>query len=181
MRDFEDVHKFWFVDHSNKDWFGGKPEFDTELDRAFRLTHEAVARGEAWHWRADARGRVCEIVVLDQFSRQLHRESAAAFAQDAMALALAQEMVAHGLDKTLSDDERYFVYMPYMHSESLRVHAEAVRLFTELGNSSALDFERRHVELIQRFGRYPKRNAALGRISTPEEIAYIAESGDGAF
>ncbi len=174
------VLDFWFVEHGRDDWFGGKPEFDKELSDHFAGTHAAVARGEAWRWRATPQGRLAEIIVLDQFSRQLHRGSALAFASDDMALALAQEAVAGGHDQKLERKQRHFLYMPYMHSESLLVHEEALRLFAALGDAETLKFEELHIECLRRFGRYPRRNTALGRLSTPEEIAYI-EGGTGMF
>jgi len=181
MRTADEVLKFWFEDHGNDDWFGGDPEFDRLLDREFRKTHEALSRGEGWLWRATPPGRLAEIIVLDQFSRQLHRGTAAAFAQDGMALVLAQELVMAGLDRDMTEQQRIFAYMPYMHSESLLVHEEAVRLFRSTGNENVIAFEMRHVELLRRFGRYPKRNAALGRESTPEERDYIAEKPNEFF
>jgi uncharacterized protein (DUF924 family) len=180
MRSFEDVLKFWFVDHGRDDWFGGKPEFDAILAAEFADTHAAVARGEAWEWRRTPEGRLAEIIVLDQFSRQLHRKSPLAFANDAMALALAQEAVAGGHDQRIDLGRRTFIYMPYMHSESLIVHQEAQRLFQQMGNVETLDYEMKHVDVLRRFGRYPRRNEALGRQSTPEELGYIA-SGQGMF
>lgn len=179
MRTAEDVLEFWFIEHGQEDWFGGGPEFDSKLAERFAATHEAVSRGEAWRWRATADGRLAEVVVLDQFSRQLHRGSARAFAQDGMALVLAQEAVAGGHDQQLPPGpQRQFLYMPYMHSESLAVHEETLRLFTALGSEEALKFEQAHVACLERFGRYPRRNEALGRPSTPEEIEYIASDQD---
>lgn len=180
MRSAEDVLHFWFEEHGQDDWFGGEAAFDAKLEAGFAETHAAVARGEAWQWRTTAAGRLAEVIVLDQFSRQLHRGSARAFAQDPMALALAQEAVAGGHDMAIDADRRLFVYMPYMHSESLLIHEEGLRLFTALGDQGVLDYERAHIDVLQRFGRYPRRNAALGRQSTPEEIEYMA-SGEGMF
>lgn len=180
MRSFEDVLKFWFVDHGRDDWFGGKPEFDAALAVGFADTHAAVARGEAWEWRRTPEGRLAEVIVLDQFSRQLHRKSPLAYANDTMALALAQEAVAGGHDRSIPAERRTFIYMPYMHSESLIVHQEAQRLFAEMGNVETLDYEMKHVEVLRRFGRYPRRNEALGRESTPEEVEHMA-SGQGMF
>ena len=176
----ESVLDFWFVEHNKDDWFGGKPEFDRKLADRFTETHRAVARGEAWTWRKTPAGRLAEIIVLDQFSRQLYRGSQLAFASDDMALALAQEAVAGGHDLALQGEQRHFLYMPYMHSESLLVHEEALRLFTALGEAEMLKFEELHADCLRRFGRYPRRNAALGRPSTPDEIAYL-ESGEGMF
>lgn len=176
----EDILAFWFVEHGRDDWFGGKPEFDARIAERFGAAHPRIAAGEAWGWRATPAGRLAEVIALDQFSRQLHRGSGAAFASDGMALVLAQEAVAGGFDQRLEPARRMFLYMPYMHSESLVVHEEAVRLFTSLGNEEALKYEQAHVEVLERFGRYPRRNAALGRESTPAELDYIA-SGEGMF
>ena len=169
----EDVLKFWFVDHGQEDWFGGKPEFDAKLAAQFSATHERIAAGEGYLWRSSAEGRLAEIIVLDQFSRQLYRGSPKAFASDGMALVLAQEMVAQGLDQKLTPGQRVFVYLPYEHAESLAMQAHSLRLFQSIGIEQATQFAKWHVEVIQRFGRFPKRNKALGRESTPEELAYI--------
>lgn len=175
-----DVIRFWFVEHGPDDWFAAKPEFDSRLAARFGETHEPVARGEAWAWRETAEGRLAEILVLDQFSRQLYRGSARAFAQDGMALALAQEAVRGGHDRALEPARRRFLFMPYMHSESLVIHEEAVRLFTDLGDEETLKYEIAHRDCLVRFGRYPRRNQALGRTSTPAELEYIA-AGEGMF
>ncbi len=118
-------------------------------------------------------GRLAEIIVLDQFSRNVYRDTPRAFAQDALALVLAQELVASGQDRSLPEAQRVFAYMPYMHSESALVHAQAVELFTQLGIQDNLNFELRHKAIIDRFGRYPHRNAILGRTSSAEELAFL--------
>jgi uncharacterized protein (DUF924 family) len=175
MHTANDILKFWFVDHGREQWFGGGPDFDALLTRTFAETHAAVAAGEAWSWRATPRGRLAEIIVLDQFSRHIHRGTAKAFAQDPMALALAQEVVYAGLDQQFEPmPERMFLYLPFMHSESLVIHDEAVRLYATLEDEETMSYEIAHRDVLRRFGRYPRRNAALGRISTPEEEAYIA-------
>lgn len=174
------VLTFWFVTHNEADWFGTKPEFDAELARAFTATHAFVAAGKATAWRTSPSGRLAEIIVLDQFSRQLFRQRPEAFATDPLALTLARELVKTGGDLTLEPRRRMFVYLPYMHSEDLQVHEEAAPLFAAFGDEKFSDFERRHIETLKRFGRYPYRNAALGRPSTPEELDYIA-SGNGMF
>jgi uncharacterized protein (DUF924 family) len=133
--------------------------------------------GELFGWRVKPTGRLAEIVVLDQFSRNIFRETREAFAQDPQALALAQELVACGQDQNLPADQRSFAYMPYMHSESRLVHEEAVRLFSQPGMEASLAFEMRHQAIIERFGRYPHRNAVLGRPSTAAEQAFLAEPG----
>jgi uncharacterized protein (DUF924 family) len=181
MRTSDDVIQFWFVEHGKEDWFGGKPEFDAELAAAFSDTHPPVARGAAWRWRSTAEGRLAEIIVLDQFSRQLHRGSAQAFAQDKMALVLAQEAISAGADQAVEPVRRAFFYLPFMHAESLVIQDEGVRLYEALGDDEQLDYMRKHREVVARFGRFPFRNKALGRETTAEELAYMAEQGDRAF
>ncbi|MBX9634819.1 MAG: DUF924 domain-containing protein, partial [Magnetospirillum sp.] len=155
--------------------------FDARLATRFRQTHAHVAAGEAFGWRVTPEGRLAEVIVLDQFSRQLYRGQGKAFAWDCMALTLAQELVARGDDSRLTQAQRGFAYLPYMHSESPVIHTEAMRLFTDLGDENQLKYEVAHAELIEKFGRYPMRNKALGRASTPEEDAYIASRDNGMF
>ena len=171
------VLSFWFEELEPRARFRRSAAVDSAIRDRFLPTHRAAAAGELWRWRQTPAGRCAEIIVLDQFSRNLFRDSPRAFAQDGMALALAQEAVARGDDRRMDDDQRYFTYMPYMHSESLAVHDEALRLFTALGNATALHYEQRHREEIERFGRYPGRNAALGRESTEAEVAWLAAGG----
>lgn len=180
MRSPEDVLQFWFVDHGMDDWFGGKPEFDALLAREFSDTHTRVARSEAWTWRVTPEGRLAEIIVLDQFSRQLHRGEAAAFAQDTMAMALTQEAIAAGADQALPMDRRMFLFMPFQHAESIVIQEEGVRHFEQFG-PDMLKFMTGHRDCILRFGRFPFRNKALGRESTPEEVAYMEAQGNSAF
>ena len=180
MHSAEDIIAFWFVEHGKDDWFGGKAEFDAALAARFAQTHAAVARGEAWRWRQSPEGRLAEIIALDQFSRQLHRGSAQAFAQDKMALVLAQEAIAAGADQALGLERRMFVYMPFMHAESLVIQDEGVRLFAPF-EPEHQKFMTGHRDTIARFGRFPFRNGALGRVSTPEEETYMAEQGERVF
>jgi uncharacterized protein (DUF924 family) len=180
MKTADDVLKFWFLDHSQPDWFGAKPEFDALIAEQFDETHAAAARGEAWRWRTTPNGRLAEIVVLDQFSRQLFRGRPEAFAYDAMALTLAQEAVAGGHHNFLPMPQRMFMLLPYQHAESAVVQAESVRLHMALGIPDILKFAEGHAACVARFGRFPKRNAALGRTNTPEEDEYIA-STEGMF
>ncbi len=169
----QDVLDFWFTEHGPDDWFAGKPELDAAIVARFAATHAAIARGEGFTWRSTIDGRLAEIIVLDQFSRQIHRGTAAAFASDGMALVLAQEAVGLGLDSLLDTHRRQFLYMPYEHAESLVVQAQSIRLFHALGDPEMMKFANWHLEVIQKFGRFPKRNAALGRTSTAAEIAYL--------
>jgi uncharacterized protein (DUF924 family) len=181
MQTPEAIIDFWFVAHGSKDWWGAAADFDREIADRFGETHGRLALGEGFAWRGTAEGRLAEIIVLDQFSRQLHRGSPKAFAQDGMALVLAQEAVAGGFDQQLEGDRRMFLYMPFMHSESVLVHEVAIPLWAVLGGEDFQKAGDQHLTVLRRFGRYPKRNAALGRVSTPEELAYIAEIGDRMF
>lgn len=171
------VLEFWFSELTPKQHFVKDAALDATIADRFGAALEAASRCELFAWRNAPEGRLAEIIVLDQFSRNVFRDSPRAFAQDALALALAQELVADGSDMTLPVEQRKFAYMPYMHSESLIVHQEALRLFAQPGLESNLDFERRHLAIIERFGRYPHRNAILGRESTAEEQAFLQEVG----
>ncbi|MEW5833839.1 MAG: DUF924 family protein [Pseudomonadota bacterium] len=173
----ERILTFWFVEAGETAWWAGDPGFDEQVRSRFGHVLTEAARGELWAWRARPRGRLAEILVLDQFSRNIHRGTPAAFAQDPMALVLAQEAVAADALDALSPDERCFLLMPFMHSESPAIHVEAERLFREHAPPGNHAFELRHKAIIDRFGRYPHRNAILGRASTPEEVAFLAEPG----
>lgn len=173
----EAVLEFWFREVRESAWWEKNPAFDLLLQRRFGELHAAARQGELWSWRRNIHGRLAEVIVLDQFSRNLFRDSAAAFSCDAMALALAQEAVSSGNAGDLPPRQRSFLYMPFMHSESAAMHREALRLFSESGLEFNLDFEKRHKAIIDRFGRYPHRNAVLGRESTPEETEFLQTPG----
>ena len=172
-----DILRFWFTELTPQQHFAKDAALDESIRTRFGPTLEAAARCELFPWRATPEGRLAEILVLDQFSRNVDRDTARAFAQDALALALAQELVAGGQDRSLPTAQRVFAYMPYMHSESALIHEQALALFAQPGMENNLDFERRHKAIIDRFGRYPHRNAVLGRTSTPEELAFLSEPG----
>lgn len=173
----EQVLAFWFAEAGEPAWWTAAADFDDQVRRRFARVLQQAARGELWSWRDRPRGRLAEILVLDQFSRNIHRGTPAAFAQDAVALVLAQEAVANDTLAALSPDERCFALMPFMHSESVAIHIEAERLFREHAPPRNLEFELRHKAIIDRFGRYPHRNAILGRTSSEEELAFLAEPG----
>jgi uncharacterized protein (DUF924 family) len=175
----EQVLHFWFDELAKADWWRKDDTLDRRIAVRFGATLEAAARCELSAWRTTPRGRLAEVIVLDQFSRNVHRGTAAAFASDSLALALAQEAVARGCDRELAPRERAFLYLPWMHSESRMIHEQALRLFAAPGLEHNLEFERQHKAVIDRFARYPHRNAALGRASTPEELAFLREPGSG--
>jgi uncharacterized protein (DUF924 family) len=171
------VLDFWFEEIEQASWFTADPDFDALIRGRFADLHRAAARSELFEWRTTAQGMLAEVIVLDQFSRNIFRGEAGAFASDPLALALAQQAVATGADAELEAPQRNFLYMPYMHSESLIVHDVAVNLFERNADESTLDYEHRHRNIIARFGRYPHRNAILGRESTREELEFLSEPG----
>jgi len=170
---YQEVIKFWFEDIDRKLWFSKSDDFDRLLEKKFRSTYHAAKSNELFDWRQNAQGRLAEIILLDQFSRNLFRDSPLAFATDPLSLCLAQEAVLLQLDEELSLRQRAFLYMPYMHSESLIIHEQAVKLFSIEGLQNNLRFEIRHKKIIEQFGRYPHRNKMLGRESTLEEIEFL--------
>jgi len=174
---YKQVLEFWFKETEPKQWWAVDPAFDARLSERFLPLLEMAAQGELFAWRVMAKGRLSELIVLDQFSRNIYRNTPKAFAQDPMALALAQEAVAAGALEQLAPNERAFLLMPYMHSESALIHVEAERLFKEWAPPGNYEFELRHKAIIDRFGRYPHRNRILGRSPTPEEEAFLKEPG----
>lgn len=173
----EQVLAFWFDEIEPKAWWAADPAFDALVRERFGATWARAAQCELQPWRRDAAGRLAEVLVLDQFSRNLHRRTPLAFAQDPLALALAQEAIAAGAAPALDPPRRTFLYMPFMHSESRVIHRDAERLFASLGMPDSFDSEIRHKAVIDRFGRYPHRNAILGRESTPEELRFLEQPG----
>ena len=169
----QEVWGFWFVECEPADWFKKSEEFDDEIRSRFLETYEAIVNGETADWRRSAKGRLAEIIVLDQFSRNMFRDNAKAFAADALAVELAKEALSDWDAFTVQ--ERSFVVMPFMHSESLAVHDWAVKWFDEPGLERRKKYELLHREIIERFGRYPHRNRVLGRTSTSEEEAFLKE------
>ena len=170
----QDIINFWFNEIEPKQHWVKDPEFDGLIKQRFGDLLISASQCELFTWRASAQGRLAEIIVLDQFSRNIYRDSANAFAQDPLALALSQEAVSLGADKELSEKRIPFLYMPYMHSESKIVHVEAERLFKKTGN---YEFELKHKAIVDRFDRYPHRNEILGRESTEEEIEFLQAPG----
>jgi uncharacterized protein (DUF924 family) len=172
-----EVLRFWFEEIAPAQWWKVDPAFDRLIGERFGVLHRQACAMELPAWRVTPQGRLAEVIVLDQFSRNIHRGTPAAFAADPAALALAQEAVASGADQALPQDRRVFLYMPYMHSESRAVHALAEPLFRAFAPADNLDFELRHKAIIDRFGRYPHRNEILGRPSSPEELAFLQQPG----
>ncbi|WP_200955996.1 DUF924 family protein [Pelomonas sp. Root1444] len=171
------VLAFWFQEIQPAQWWKVDPAFDALVRTRFGALHEQAKRCELFAWRATPEGRLAEVIVLDQFARNIHRGTPLAFAADPLALALAQEAVAAGADLQLQFEQRPFLYMPYMHSESAAIHAVGEPLMKDRAPQGTHDFELRHKAIVDRFGRYPHRNAILGRASTAEELEFLKQPG----
>ena len=174
---YQDVLSFWFDEVEAKSWWAVDPDFDALIRSRFGDTLRRAGQGELAAWRDAAEGRLAEIIVLDQFSRNIHRGSPLAFAHDPMALTLAQWAVAEGSQLELDSTRRNFLLMPWMHSESRAVHEVAESLFRQHASKRTCDVELRHKAIVDRFGRYPHRNEILGRDSTAEEIEFLKQPG----
>lgn len=172
-----DILDFWFREIVPEQWWKPDPDFDRLIESRFLSALQQAAHGELFRWRRTPQGRLAEIIVLDQFSRNVWRGTPQAFAQDAMALVLSQEAIRAGALATLTPDERAFLLMPWMHSESKAIHLEAESLFRQHTPPQNYDFELKHKAIVDRFGRYPHRNAILGRSSTEEELAFLKQPG----
>lgn len=172
-----EVLAFWFEEIAPQQWWKADPAFDKQIEDRFLPLLVQASRGELFPWRKEPRGRLAEIIVLDQFSRNVYRNTPAAFAQDPMALVLAQEAVATGVLEALAPVEGGFLLLPFMHSESRVIHHHGEILYREHALPDNYQFELRHKAIIDRFGRYPHRNQVLGRASTEEEIEFLKQPG----
>jgi uncharacterized protein (DUF924 family) len=177
----QEVLEFWFRGQEpRKEWFQKDPAFDAEIRARFLGLHELAAAGALDHWREEPAGCLALILALDQFPRNLFRhpgpEAARAYATDAMALAAARYALDSGYDRAVPEVARTFFYLPFEHSENLADQERALQLFAGHPNHV---WAVRHWEVVQRFGRFPHRNAALGRASTPAEIEYLSQPGSG--
>jgi uncharacterized protein (DUF924 family) len=177
------VLDFWFGAPNSrergrprKSWFEKSEPFDAEIRRRFLATWEQAARGGLERWQATPLASLALVVTLDQFPRNMFRGTARSFASDSLALAAARETIAREFDRLLSPVERSFMYLPFAHAEDLAAQRRSLSLFRELDPEN-LRSARRHYEIIARFGRFPHRNAVLGRESTPEEIEFLKQPG----
>ncbi|QBF82247.1 DUF924 domain-containing protein [Shewanella maritima] len=167
---------FWFKQITPAQWWQKDDEFDKAIIRQFGSLLAQAEAGELAHWRESVIGRLAEVIVLDQFSRNAYRDTPKAFANDSMALTLAQYAVAQDDLMALSNEQAPFLIMPYMHSESALIHEQAVPLFEKYAKGN-LDFELKHKVIIDEFGRYPHRNQILGRESSAAEISFLTQPG----
>jgi uncharacterized protein (DUF924 family) len=170
---YEKILKFWFRDTSDIQKFVVNKTFDDYIIKKYSKLHNRAVNGGLKSWRRNAWGSLAEIIVLDQFSRHIYRDTAKAFSNDDMALHLCTEAIKKRFDQIIPVQWLKFLYMPYMHSESKTVHKCAIKLFKKSGLESSYKYELQHKSIIDRFNRFPYRNAALGRISTPAEIKFL--------
>ena len=171
------VLRFWFEETGPKQWFEKSDAFDAEVRRRFLELHETLAARPPQALLADARTALAAVIVLDQMSRNVFRGSPRAFAADAKALELADAAITQGFDRGMTRDERLFVYLPFEHAESREAQARSVALMAGLGDPELTKYAEMHKVIIDRFGRFPHRNAVLGRPSTPEEIEFLRQPG----
>lgn len=176
--DYQDIIQFCFYETKPEQWFRQDDAFDLLITVRFSQIREQAIRGELESWRFSVQGRLAEIIAIDQFSRNIHRNSAEAYRYDPLALILAQELRRHPEWRSLSIIEMRFALLPWMHSESRVIHEKALSLYQQLGVEQALKFEIEHKSIIDRFGRYPQRNRALNRSDTPEESVFLSNQSD---
>ncbi|WLR91045.1 DUF924 family protein [Shinella zoogloeoides] len=175
----EEVVGYWCETLTAKDWWQSTPELDQRVRDQFAETHLALSRDVAPEWRASPEARLAAIIVLDQFPRNMYRASPMAFSTDWIARREARLALEAGADRLVDYGRRHFFYMPFEHSETLADQDLSVSLFEAHGDEMYLDYAMRHRDVIAEYGRFPHRNAFLGRVSTPEEEAYLAEPGAG--
>lgn len=172
------VLEFWFNEADRQNWFERSDDFDQIIRDRFAEAVEAARAGGFTDWHETARGCLAVIILIDQLSRNIYRDSPLAWSADDVSLACTKQAIARGYDTALGIDERKFLYMPLMHSEVLADQEQCVELFRALANDEddvSLDFAIRHRDIIARFGRFPHRNEILGRESTPDELAFLQE------
>ncbi len=171
--DYQEILRFWFEEIKPAQIWIKDKNFDQLIIEKFSGVYQQAIKCEMCQWRETANGRLAEIIVLDQFSRNMFRDSAKAFAYDSLALSLSQHAIAMGADLKVDKVQRGFMYLPLMHSESPEIHKQALEIYQNHGVQGSLDFEIKHKAIIDRFGRYPHRNKVLGRESTAEEIEFL--------
>jgi uncharacterized protein (DUF924 family) len=172
-----DVLQFWFAESGPERWFNKNPAFDEEVRQRFLALHEGLASCADASLLTDARTALAAIIVFDQMSRNMFRDTPRAFATDSRALWLAQEAIARGFETDLTKDERMFVYLPFEHSEEPQTQARCVALMATLNDPELTKWAEAHHRIIDRFGRFPHRNSILGRDSTADEIEFLKQPG----
>jgi uncharacterized protein (DUF924 family) len=166
--------EYWFDPATKPLWFGGGPAFDVEVEQRFAAWHASLRSGAPEMFLTSASTALAAVILFDQVPRNVHRGRADAFATDPLAMAIARGVVAHGFDTELDTDQRLFLYLPFEHSEDLDDQRESLRLIGGLGDADYLGYAQAHFDVIKQFGRFPHRNAALGRANRDDEAAALA-------
>lgn len=182
MRDTkQDILHFWFEESQPAQWFQKNDDFDRQIRDRFMVTLTMARDGLCDHWADQADGALALCIVLDQFPRNVFRDSAEAFASDDKALRVAKSALERGFDQVLPPLKRRFLYLPFEHAENLDEQRRSVALFAAMKDDDPMgyDYALRHQDVIERFGRFPHRNAVLGRESTAEEMLYLSQPGAG--
>lgn len=171
--DYTLILDFWFSDIARSKWFASTPEFDQQIRDQFELVWQQASRGELDGWAETADGALALAIVLDQLPLNMYRGEALSFSTEAKAIAISKRAIKAGLDKALPQDKLAFLYMPLMHSEDIEDQKLSVQMFDAAGLTENARFARHHMDLIERFRRFPHRNEILGRESTAEEVEYL--------
>ena len=174
-RAIQDILAFWFADETKERWYDSTPAFDQTCGERFGILVDQAANDQLSHWADSAAGALALCLLLDQMPRNLFRGSPRAFATDAKAVDVAEKAIAKGYDQQLHEERRKFLYLPFMHSEVLVEQERSVALSRALGDENTLSYALEHADIIKRFGRFPHRNAILGRKSTMEEVAFLKD------
>jgi uncharacterized protein (DUF924 family) len=170
----DEILEFWFSDAVRSLWFASTPAFDRQLAERFLPTFDAAVRGELDRWQDTPSGALALVIVLDQFPLNMFRSQPESFATESMARAVAHQAILRGYDVSYSNEEKGFLYLPFMHSESLADQNRSVALYRQAGLDASLPWALHHRNIIRRFGRFPHRNAILGRGSTRDEATYLS-------
>lgn len=169
----EDVLKFWFTELTPEDWYSGKPETDVLVRERFGALHNELKASPPPEVETDPRAALAAVIVFDQFPRNIYRRQPDAFSSDDLALRIARDALDKGFDTSMTNAEKQFLYMPFMHSEVLSDQERCVDLFKSLDNEEGLKYALDHLDIIARFGRFPHRNRVLGRTTTEAEAAFL--------
>lgn len=169
----QSILEFWFSEPARQSWFDSTPEFDRELRDRFQRVWEAARDGRLAEWETSPDGALALVIVLDQFPLNMFRGRPESYATEAQSRGVAERAIARGFDRTLDDAGKAFLYIPYMHSEELEDQERSVALYEAAGLDDSLKWARHHRDIVRRFGRFPHRNAVLGRTNTADETAYL--------
>ena len=174
----DDIINFW-LQAGPQIWFKKDEAFDQSVKEKFQTLPDQIIEGQYDHWQTNPNGMLASVIALDQFPRNIHRDTARAFAYDEAARKYAKTAIDQQWDQQVRGELKAFFYLPFMHSEDINDQQYCLDIYNKAGDEDGADYARRHMELIEKYGRFPHRNAILGRKSTPEELAYLNTEGAG--